>query len=451
MTLQWTGERYIPGLVGPIELEHLHRYRVAAAAAAGLDVLDIASGEGYGSFLLASVARTVIGVDISADAVAHAQARYVAPNLTYRVGACSNIPVAGGSVDLIVSFETIEHHLEHEEMMREFVRVLRPNGTVLISSPDKAEYSDQRGIENEFHVKELYRDEFTRLLQKYFRHIELHGQRVVTGSVLSPLDVRTDRFQHFGNLEISNEPFNHLDRPMYFIAVASNAKVRPLPISLFENSRHGFPATGDFEIRLYWAGDDEFAEARSVSAFTDVGAHERTVTLLMPDQADRVQRLRLDLGDYPSMVRLIDMRVLSGAGDAFWTWDGKPEPFVNTSQLVAAVQCDQAQHEVVFYALGNDPHVELCLPAVTMDHVRGGCTIELKLSIHSLQEGFPSLVSLLTTKQSTEPAVGARETARQLKECELELIALRGRERALTTNLQRAEAQIELLKRLFNA
>ncbi len=47
--LPWTGERYVPGVIGDIELEHLHRYYLARELALGKDVLDIACGEGYGS------------------------------------------------------------------------------------------------------------------------------------------------------------------------------------------------------------------------------------------------------------------------------------------------------------------------------------------------------------------------------------------------------------------
>ncbi|MFY0099873.1 class I SAM-dependent methyltransferase, partial [Acinetobacter baumannii] len=81
------------------------------------------------------------GVDIAPEAVAHASARYQRPNLRYLEGKCAASPLPDHSVDLIVSFETIEHHEQHEEMMREFKRVLRPDGLLLISNPDKHFYS----------------------------------------------------------------------------------------------------------------------------------------------------------------------------------------------------------------------------------------------------------------------------------------------------------------------
>ena len=155
------GERFLPDLMsGDIELEHLHRYRFAGRLVAKKIVLDIASGEGYGSAYLAQNAKRVFGVDIAVKAVESARQKYQRSNLKFIEGSCSDIPLKDASVDIVVSFETIEHHAEHEAMMREITRVLRPRGLLIISTPDKLEYSDKPGFRNPFHVKELYREEF---------------------------------------------------------------------------------------------------------------------------------------------------------------------------------------------------------------------------------------------------------------------------------------------------
>jgi ubiquinone/menaquinone biosynthesis C-methylase UbiE len=67
----------------------------------------------------------VIGVDVAADAILHARAKYRAANVHFVVGACEAIPLAAGSIDVIVSFETIEHLVDHDAMMREFRRFSR--------------------------------------------------------------------------------------------------------------------------------------------------------------------------------------------------------------------------------------------------------------------------------------------------------------------------------------
>lgn len=184
--LPWTGERYVPQLGGRVAVEHLHRYAYAARRADAVDVLDIACGEGYGSHMLASVARKVVGVDLCTQAIEHATQRYTATNLTFIAGSCAAIPCADHSFDLVVSFETIEHHDQHEEMMREIKRVLRPAGLLLISSPDRQVYSEKTGYINPFHVKELSKQEFAALLQRHFTHVSMLDQGVTLASVIAP-------------------------------------------------------------------------------------------------------------------------------------------------------------------------------------------------------------------------------------------------------------------------
>jgi lipopolysaccharide biosynthesis protein/SAM-dependent methyltransferase len=227
------GERFLPELMhGEIELEHLHRYRFASQFLADKEVLDIASGEGYGSALLAQFARDVIGVDVDHQAIDHARGKYGAVNLEFRVGSCAQIPLDDKSVDVVVSFETIEHHTEHEAMMVEIKRVLRPGGLLVISSPDRLTYSDKPNFHNPFHVKELYRDEFETLLGAHFKRFRVHGQRILFGSSIFP---GTDRgkvaFQTLRSDEVSlGQPAG----PVYLVALASDGKLPAVSGSLLE-------------------------------------------------------------------------------------------------------------------------------------------------------------------------------------------------------------------------
>ena len=228
--LSFTGERYTPEKKGNIYLEHMHRYLALKDMVEGKRVLDIASGEGFGSYHMAQFAKHVSGVDIAEEAVSHAQTRYVRDNLEYKVGSCSAIPMDDASVDVVVSFETIEHHDEHEQMMAEIRRVLKPGGVLIISSPDKFEYSDIPRTKNPYHVKELYRDEFTALLDANFKHRVLYGQRVVFGSALFAEDQSSAIYTQDGEtLEISEG----LQRPLYLVAVASDKPLKTLPSSSF--------------------------------------------------------------------------------------------------------------------------------------------------------------------------------------------------------------------------
>ena len=127
--MEFTGERYVPAVGGEIRHEHLHRYAFASEFVRGKQVLDIACGEGYGSEMLARAAARVIGVDISPEAIDHATRSYGSRNgLQFLQGSAAALPLDDASIDVIVSFETIEHHAQHEEMMAEFSRVLRPTG-----------------------------------------------------------------------------------------------------------------------------------------------------------------------------------------------------------------------------------------------------------------------------------------------------------------------------------
>lgn len=231
--LHFTGERYVPEVGGNLELEHRHRYLLAARAVAGRTVLDIACGEGYGSAMLAQAAAKVTGVDISQEVIAHAQAKYRAGNLDFRRGSCTAIPLQDACVDAVVSFETIEHHDQHLAMMREIKRVLKPGGVLIISSPDKLEYSDRPQYSNPHHVKELYRGEFEKLLDAFFKGHVIYGQRVMYGSVILSEDcfgeagcfVRTDETPQY---------VRGVPHAVYLIAVASDAELPLLAAGLLE-------------------------------------------------------------------------------------------------------------------------------------------------------------------------------------------------------------------------
>ena len=234
MSLEFTGERYLPSVGGSIELEHMHRYLFAAEYAKGKVVLDIACGEGYGCNVLGRVARTVYGVDIDDEAIAHATRCYPASNLVFRQGDCTRIPLDDDSVDVIVSFETIEHHESHQQMLAEFKRVMRDGAILIISSPDKLEYSDLTGYSNPYHVKELYKGEFEALLGQYFANYELQGQRVVYGSILSsgshvrPLSTITL------GAEGEVEHTAGIRKEIYLVAIASDGDLPEVCSSFYE-------------------------------------------------------------------------------------------------------------------------------------------------------------------------------------------------------------------------
>jgi GT2 family glycosyltransferase/ubiquinone/menaquinone biosynthesis C-methylase UbiE/glycosyltransferase involved in cell wall biosynthesis len=224
--MKFTGERYIPTEQGKIRLEHYHRYTITLDAVKEKDVLDVACGEGYGSFLMADVARSVAGVDISNEVIDHASATYKKPNLVFYQGSAINLNFADASFDVVVSFETIEHLAEQTQMLAEIKRVLRPDGLLVISSPNRPIYSEESGEHNEFHVKELDFNEFDELLKTQFSNIQYFGQRMLMGSVIQALEGGQSSFRVWHDDGNDLKPNSgHLTEPVYFVALCRTGNV----------------------------------------------------------------------------------------------------------------------------------------------------------------------------------------------------------------------------------
>jgi ubiquinone/menaquinone biosynthesis C-methylase UbiE len=220
----FTGERFLPGVVGEIAYEHCHRYAFARRYVAGRRVLDAACGEGYGSALLAEAADTVVGVDIDAQVVAKAAATYGKNGkLSFEAASVTRLPLTDASVDVVVSFETIEHlkAVDQPPMLAEFARVLAPRGILILSSPNRPEYSEARGYANPFHFHELDRDELSQLLQPRFAAQRWFHQRRNLGSAKWSETPR-ERFEtHAGSAaEVGTAA---VPPAMYFIVIAASA------------------------------------------------------------------------------------------------------------------------------------------------------------------------------------------------------------------------------------
>ncbi len=134
-----SGERFaISGLVPSRELQyHLSRYQFAAGYAKGKSVLDVACGTGYGACLLSHIASRVIGADISLASLSFARRQYPRANLQYVCLDAQKFPFRESSFDVIISLETVEHLAEPKVFLEECVRVLRPGGVLVLSTPNR--------------------------------------------------------------------------------------------------------------------------------------------------------------------------------------------------------------------------------------------------------------------------------------------------------------------------
>ena len=171
--LELTGERTLPDV--PEEnywyRRHVAVYEWIAERCAGLRVVDLACGEGYGSDLLARRASQVIGVDANPEAYEHARARYRRPNLSFERGLVEDFDK---EVDAVVFLQTIEHIHEPEKLVETISRIApvayisTPNRLTL--APPGAEKSD-----NPWHLREYDAAQYRELLEPHFASVELFG------------------------------------------------------------------------------------------------------------------------------------------------------------------------------------------------------------------------------------------------------------------------------------
>ncbi len=304
-TMEFTGERFVPGVEGEIAHEHWHRYAIARRYAAGRRVADVACGEGYGSALLGTVATSVVGVDVDAAAIAHAQNVYRdRASLRFVEGSASALPLPDGCVDVVVSFETLEHLAAQDQprMIAEFARVLSPGGFLVISSPNRVEYSEARDYVNPFHLRELDRDELARLLAARFPAQRWFRQRRYLGSALWSEEGAGAGEQLAGDgrcVDVAPIP-----AAMYFVVVAARtAADLPAPgpaLSLFTD-RDGSE----------WRRID--AQAREVLR-QDALVKERDAALTR--QTGHIQHLERLVAERERLVEARDRQLADAASDA---------------------------------------------------------------------------------------------------------------------------------------
>lgn len=233
--ISWTGERMVPWADEPsIIHEHLHRYLFTRQFVTGKTVLDLGSGEGYGSNLLAEKAGKVTGVELDPLAAAHARLQYDRPNLEFLEGSVLKLDaIEDSSIDVAVCFEVIEHISDQETLLAGVARVLRPDGIFFVSTPDREVYNQALGFVNPYHLRELDRSEFAALLGTHFGRVRMYGQRAVVGSFLVPLDAEPGSLNDASRLVVRQNAGTWDVVPVppakYLLAMASRVELPPTP------------------------------------------------------------------------------------------------------------------------------------------------------------------------------------------------------------------------------
>lgn len=214
-------ERLVPDMLPwyhkQMYFDHIRRYEFASEFVKNKQVLDVACGTGYGSLLLAkSAARRVFGIDISKKTIKYAQKHYPHKKLKFVVGDATDIPLANNSVDVVVCFETLEHVKKYRKLLDEVKRVLRKNGLLVISTPNKL--LSNRG-DNPYHVREFGEKEFGDILENNFSDVKIYGQK--------PVYLRYINFAKKITSSISND-FLFWIVDTIFKSVFRGSKVKPI-------------------------------------------------------------------------------------------------------------------------------------------------------------------------------------------------------------------------------
>ncbi len=225
----FTGERFVPGIQEhKLEIEHFQRYLSVCEIVKGKSVLDAACGEGYGSNILAETAKDVIGVDIDEGAVDRAGKLYgFRDNLRFEQGDIEKLNLQDNSIDVVVSFETVEHVDEETQnnFLHEIERVLKTDGILIMSTPNKAVYSDRHDHRNRFHKKEFYHDEFIAFLHQKFQYVQLYNQTFCVLSIIDRCDRRDEVIKYYSQ----DKKYNNEGK--YYIAVASRIQLNKIPLA----------------------------------------------------------------------------------------------------------------------------------------------------------------------------------------------------------------------------
>jgi GT2 family glycosyltransferase len=176
----------IPFEADPVtEFFHWQRYLYFQPWYADAQVIDAASGEGYGVGYAAQFAKEARGFDLSEEAILYSKAKY--QNASFEVGDVCAVDYS--DADLVTSFETIEHLPDPEVFLRNLASC---KGRIVISTPNRLNHSPGNRLEdkplNPFHTIEWTPSEFAQLIARYFpgRQIRMLSQENRFPGLLRP-------------------------------------------------------------------------------------------------------------------------------------------------------------------------------------------------------------------------------------------------------------------------
>jgi 2-polyprenyl-3-methyl-5-hydroxy-6-metoxy-1,4-benzoquinol methylase len=140
----------------------------------GLEVVDMACGEGYGTAVLAERAVRATGVDANPEAHEHARLKYTRPGVRF---VRDLVESYSEPCDAAVFLQTIEHVEDPKAVLDHLRSILRPGGTAYVSTPNVLTLAPP-GAEksgNPWHIKEYRAHEFRELCEASFDDVRILG------------------------------------------------------------------------------------------------------------------------------------------------------------------------------------------------------------------------------------------------------------------------------------
>ncbi|MBN2030810.1 class I SAM-dependent methyltransferase [bacterium] len=176
---------------------YISLYLFATRYCEGKQVLDAASGIGFGSYFLTQTAKRVIGIDIDLNSLSYAVQRYHNKNLNFLLTDVTENGFSSSSFDVVVSIETFEHLIPEKAMvfLQEIFRLLKPGGVLIISTPNRR--VNRKISRNPTHINEMEVKAFFDLIRRVFPDCQPFYQRKNVLQSMKPFYfvVRIDRLK----------------------------------------------------------------------------------------------------------------------------------------------------------------------------------------------------------------------------------------------------------------
>lgn len=223
-TIDGIAERFVPEEMHGhlVEAEHLSRYWWVAPLTSGKRVLDAGCGTAYGSAILAAGgANEVVGVDRANEVLAAVRPR-MPERVQLQCADVANLPFESNSFDIVVCFEVIEHVEDTDRVLDELARVVRDDGVLVISSPNRDVFMSG----NPHHRREFVPAELKTALDQRFENVRLYRQADwITAAVLNDELHAHEGDQPLTGVEVRKIVGGRPGEELYSLALAGNREL----------------------------------------------------------------------------------------------------------------------------------------------------------------------------------------------------------------------------------